>query len=574
MTRTFTILVTANDTGVGKTWVSAEIARQFVEAGHSVRYTKPVETGCTEGLPLDAAVVKERNPEIPCETGLLFKKAAAPLAAACEEGKSLGLQAVLDSVGPGSGESIHILEGAGGIAVPLDSDGRDWLDFAKHAGVDAILVVVEDKLGAINQARMAAKYLEDAGIPFQIWPNDKGDSGTLGNLEALAQLGLPIANQAQGLLAHKPKPRKVPSDTLANRKANGLLRTLELPAPGETNLASNDYLGLANHPAVQEAASEAAKEYGTSASASPLVTGYLPIHLQLETRVCQWHGFPCGLVWNSGFQANRAVLSLLPGKGDVILADKLIHRSLVAGALSGSAHFQRYRHLDLGHLETLLQKNRAAKRIWVVTETLFSMDGDSPDFEGLSDLKRRYGFTALVDEAHALGWYGEKGSGLLEHSGAQDFADILVGTFGKALASQGAYTLFRDPEQRETMVNFSEDFIYSTYLTPPSAGSTLAAIDVVGEMARQRREWQAASQTFRKTLQSSYPKVPDGDSPIVPLQAESPEDTFALYQRLLAKGIRTAYIRPPTVPPGSTRLRISLKANLGLPALAMKVANA
>lgn len=568
------ILVTANDTGVGKTWVSAELCRQFSDAGHKVRYTKVVETGCTDGQPIDATFVRERNPGIQCSTGPRFRRPLAPLAAAAYENRTLRLQGLLEATEVPVPGTIHILEGAGGIAVPLDPDGSDWLDFAKEAKVDMVVAVVDDRLGAINQARLVASYLEGSGIPYKVWPNDKGEAGDLGNRQALEQLGLPLAGQAKDLLHSRPAPKKAPLDTLAKRKAEGLLRELSLTNPNYTNLASNDYLGLAGHPGLQEAVSQAAKEYGTSASASPLITGYLPIHQKLENTVCQWHGFPCGLIWNSGFQANRALLSILPGKGDVLLADRLIHRSLLAGCLLNGATFQRYHHLDHGHLETLLHRHQGAPKTWVITESLFSMDGDSPDFQEFARLKEKYGFLAIVDEAHALGWYGETGNGLLGETGLPEFADILVGTFGKALASQGAYTLFRAPEFRENLVNFSEDFIYSTYLAPTSAAAAQAAIQHIQGISSDRSTWHAASQEFRRTLQQAYPDVPNGDSPIVPLQPETPEATKALHQSLLQKNIYTAYIRPPTVPPGSTRLRISLKFNLDLQGLAKEIIHA
>ena len=569
------ILVTANDTGVGKTWVSGELCRQFSRSGHSVRYHKVVETGCKDGHPLDATFVQEMNPGVECSTGSRFREPIAPLAAASAEGCQLRLQDLLESVhSDGDTNAIHILEGAGGIAVPLDPDGSDWLDFAREAKVDRIVAVIDDRLGAINQARLVASYLASSGIPFHIWLNDKGDSGNLRNSQTLEQLGLPLANHAKDLLKTRPSPKKAPLDALAKRKADGLLRELSLPNPGHTNLANNDYLGLANHPNVQEAVSQAAMEYGASASASPLITGFMPIHQKLENQVCDWHGFPSGLIWNSGFQANRALLSLLPGKGDVLLADRLIHRSLVSGALLNGAKFQRYRHLDLEHLEALLERYQGAHRTWVITESLFSMDGDVPDFQKFARLKEQYGFLAIVDEAHALGWYGETGNGLLAETGFPEFADILVGTFGKALASQGAYTLFRDSSFRETLVNFSEDFIYSTYLAPTSAAAALAAIQHIQGIATGRGDWQDASREFRAILRKTYPNVPDGDSPIVPVQAGSAEATHALYRTLLQKNIRTGFIRPPTVPPGSTRLRISLKSNLGLPSLAKEIADA
>ena len=573
------VLVTANDTGVGKTWVCAQLVKEFSAAGYKVAYTKPVETGCEDDQPGDAAFVREQNPEVDCATGLRFRKPLAPLAAAASENQSLGLQDVLSVLDDGDSAQVHIIEGAGGISVPLDVDGSDWLSFAKLAEVDAVVVVIEDRLGAINQTRLVMHYLECLEIPSFVWLNKMEPQADHQNQEALHQLGMPLITRAEDILKlqSSARPMMLSQDSLESRKAKGLLRELKVQQRNRVNLASNDYLGLARHPALVQTAQQAAETWGTSSSASPLITGYLPIHQKLEQRVCDWHGFSHGLIWNSGFQANRSLLSLLPGKDDILLADKLIHRSLVAGCLQSGAAFHRYQHLDLDHLETLLKKFapdlHEGARIWVMTESLFSMDGDWPDFEKLSILKEKYGFLAIVDEAHALGWYGKKGSGLLEHLGYPDFADILVGTFGKALASQGAYTLFRNPEYRETLVNFSEDFIYSTYLSPISAAVALKAVDLVESMEEQRPLWHQDSSVFRHKLQTIFPKVPEGTSPILPLQPETPSEAKGLHQKLLTENIQTAFIRPPTVPPGSTRLRISLNASMDLPTLADQIAN-
>lgn len=575
------ILVTANDTGVGKTWVSAQIVKQLHEEGLKVAYTKPVETGCVEGEPGDAAFVKGINPEVPCFTGIRFQKPLAPLAAAAEEGQEIGIEQVLAAHECEEPVSAHVIEGAGGVSVPLDKDGSDWKTFAEEANVSAIVVVVEDRLGAINQTRLTLHYLASVKFPVFVWLNRIDPNADFQNTEALQRLDVPLITSAKEILNPKAHLARFKSHySLDDRLKSGELRSLSVHNSSYVNLASNDYLGLSTNPELIKAAKLAAEQYGTSASASPLITGYKQVHSALEQRLCDWYGSPfdSGLIWNSGFQANRSILSILPQKGDVLLADKLIHRSLVAGALQSGLTFQRYRHLDLDHLESLLKKYTQLlpkdAKIWVITESLFSMDGDYPDFGKFAELKTRYPFIAIVDEAHALGWYGDSGSGLLEHFKAVDFADIIVGTFGKALASQGAFTLFRDPEYRELLVNFSEDFIYSTYLSPISTSVALNAIDLVSSSGSQRLRPQNASRDFRKALQSFCSNVPDGTSPIIPVQMETPEKTRELYEALLDLKIQTGFIRPPTVPPGSTRLRISLNAKLDLKSLAEEIVQA
>jgi 8-amino-7-oxononanoate synthase len=568
--RHFRIFVTANDTGVGKTWVSALLVKELHGLGFDVAYTKPVETGCAEDVPRDAAYVKKINPEVVCTTGLHFKKPLAPLAAAEEENQRFTLQDVLDVIEFADPAQIRVIEGAGGISVPLDNDGNDWKTLVEQIEADVILVVVEDRLGAINQTRLVLHYLRDLECPVYVWLNRINNNEEHHNQKALEALKVPLVSTAREILQNgrKATSRFQQVETLEGRKQAGLLRELKVPDPNLVNLASNDYLGLARHPELIHAAKSAAEKYGTSSSASPLITGYQSIHRDLEQRVCHWHGFPSGLIWNSGFQANRSLLSHLPSKYDIILADRLIHRSLVAGCLQSGAMFHRYRHLDLDHLESLLckfsNKLEPGAKIWVITESLFSMDGDVPDFVKLAQLKSRYAFISIVDEAHALGWYGKKGSGILEHTGNPEFVDILVGTFGKALASQGAYTLFRNPEYRQALVNFSEDFIYSTYLSPIAASVALKAVDLVEGMESQRDIWQRNSEEFRTNLRVHFPNVPDGTSPIIPIQPASSEATRELHKKLLAANILTGLIRPPTVPPGSSRLRVSLKADLDI----------
>ncbi len=362
-----------------------------------------------------------------------------------------------------------------------------------------------------------------------------------------------------------PEPHKRIAATLEERRAFGLLRRLSVFDTGNNvlNLAGNDYLDLARDPAVIDAACAATRRYGASSSASPLITGYTPVHRELEDLLCFWHHCPAGLIWNSGFTANQAVLSRLPQKGDLVLADRLVHHSMISGILQSRARLQRYRHLDLDHLETLLQQAAPSERtIFVVTESVFSMDGDYPDLRAMAGLKATYGFFWIVDEAHATGWYGPAGAGLLTESGCAEAADVIVGTLGKALGSQGAYTLFRDANLREFLINTAGEFIYSTYLAPACAAAASAAIERCRELSARQPQWRAASSDFRKSLAADGWRVPPGDSPIVPVTIGGAEQTMALGNRLAAQGLRAGTVRPPTVPEGSSRLRLSLKRTL------------
>jgi len=348
---------------------------------------------------------------------------------------------------------------------------------------------------------------------------------------------------------------------LTERAAKGRSRELRAAQPVRVNLADNDYLGLASDKKLRDAVQVALEHGPVSASSSPLVRGYQEIHAKLETDLRQWHDFPSGLVWNSGFAANQAVLGTLAAPGDLIFADRLVHHSLIAGILKSGAKFTRFPHNDLDALKVLLEKNSEPGRtVWVVTESVYSMDGDSPDLVRLAALKRQFNFIWMLDEAHALGWYGVQGQGRAAEAGVAKDVDILIGTFGKALGGMGAYSLFREPVLREALINLSGEFIYSTYLSPLLAAAAMAAIVRVRESAPQANDWRKQSQRLREALIAAGWETVAGDSPIVPVIIGPDEKVLSLGGHLAAQGYAVGTIRPPTVPEGTARLRLSLKA--------------
>ena len=352
---------------------------------------------------------------------------------------------------------------------------------------------------------------------------------------------------------------------LLKRQDTGLTRKLCVFSTNEEmlNLANNDYLSLSNHPQVIDAAKRASELYGCSSSASPLITGFGPSHHELLEVLKDWHGFKSGMIWNSGYVANQALLSSLPRKGDLVLADRLIHKSMISGILSSGARLMRYRHCDIDHLEELLEKHATGDRIvFVVTESVFSMDGDYPDLKKMAELKERLGFFWVVDEAHALGWYGKRGSGLVERLGAADSVDVLVGTLGKALGSMGAYSLFRDEVVERYLTNFADEFIYSTYLAPAAASAATAAIECIRNMEFNRESLSLLSASFRKQLIEKGFSVSLGDSPIVSIALGEADAAIQSAETLEELGILVGAVRPPTVPDGTSRLRVSLKADL------------
>ena len=359
--------------------------------------------------------------------------------------------------------------------------------------------------------------------------------------------------------------------SLAQREGSSLRRKLTARASADTrvNLADNDYLGLSRDPAVIAAGVAALQEWGASSSASPLVTGYTEIHQKLEHTLAAWQGYAHGLVMNTGFSANSAVLGGLPKKGDLILADRLVHASMLDGIMASGARLRRFAHNDLDALELMLHEEPALDGvIFVVTESVYSMDGDSPDLKRLASLRKRFGFCWVLDEAHATGWYGATGSGLQEAQGAFAAADIVVGTLGKSLGSQGAYVLSHAPEVRDALINFAGEFVYSTYLAPSCAAAALAAVDRVKGMSAERAELHALSHAWRDGLVEAGFAVPSGDSPIIPLILGDSDVTLQYATALRAAGFMVSAIRPPTVPVRTGRIRLSLRRGLSPAVLA------
>jgi 8-amino-7-oxononanoate synthase len=213
-------------------------------------------------------------------------------------------------------------------------------------------------------------------------------------------------------------------------------------------------------------------------------------------------------------------------------------------------------------LEILLRDNpRPGGARWVITESVFSMDGDSPDLARLAEMKRHHGFLWLLDEAHALGWYGPQGQGRAAETGVTADVDILIGTLGKTLGAMGAYSLFHDPTLRDALINHAGEFIYSTYLSPLLAAAANAAVARVSELAPRSPGWRAQSQRLRENLRARGWDTPAGDSAIVPVVIGGDAQTVALGAHLRERGFAVGVIRPPTVPAGAARLRLSLKAN-------------
>ncbi len=355
---------------------------------------------------------------------------------------------------------------------------------------------------------------------------------------------------------------------MARKAEEGLLRKL-LPISDRKNgkitfdgkefidLSSNDYLGLSNHPKLIEASCAALEKFGTSSSASRLLSGDLEIHHLLEAKTAKLKNKDSALVFNSGYQANVGIISSLYGDGDLVLSDRLNHASIIDGILLSRAKLLRFEHNDLNHLEDTLKRERSSfKKALIVTETIFSMDGDRPDLAGLVDLKERYDCEVMVDEAHATGIFGGRGSGIVEEEGLAERIDLIMGTFSKALGSFGAY-LAASESIVDYLINTCRSFIYTTALPPAVIACNLAGLELVKEEPHRRIELLRRASYFRDGLHKRGFRI-RGSSQIVPLIIGDNFKTKKLAEALQDRGWWASPIRPPTVPKNEARIRFSL----------------
>ncbi len=328
-------------------------------------------------------------------------------------------------------------------------------------------------------------------------------------------------------------------------------------------LCSNNYLGLADHPALATAATAAIREYGTSSGASRLVSGTMALHEQLEQAVARWKQSEAALIFNSGHAANTGIIPALVGRGDVVFSDRLNHASIIDGILLSGARLVRYPHNDIVRLARLMEQHQTSGRVLIVSDGVFSMDGDLAPLPGLVELARSAGALLMVDDAHGSAVMGEQGRGSAEFLGVRDGVDIQMGTFGKALGSFGAYAAVSE-QLRRLLVNRCRSFIFSTSLPPAVLAASLAAVELVqspeGDQLRQRLATNSAA--FRRNLAAAGFVIPDGSTHIVPIVLGSAGGTMGFCEELLTEGIFAQGIRPPTVPEGTSRLRFTLMATM------------
>ena len=354
---------------------------------------------------------------------------------------------------------------------------------------------------------------------------------------------------------------------LAQREAQAIRRRLrplaqtvgthvELEGRRLLQCCSNDYLGLASHPAVTRAAAGAVRAYGAGAGSARLVAGTSTLHAALENDLAHLKGTEAALVFSSGYHVNAGLLPALAGDGDLILSDALNHASLIDGCRLSRAGVRVYRHADAGHLEELLRDSSRFRHRFVVTESVFAMDGDLAPLDEIVAVARRHDAWLVVDEAHATGVFGPTGGGLVEQLDLTDAVDAQIGTLSKALGSLGGFVA-GSHGLIDWVLNAARTFVYTTALPPAVVAAGRAAIPVMrAEPERRKRLWSNAA-ALRGSLERAGFRLADSASPILPVLVGDADDAVRLADALLERGVLVPAIRPPTVPEGTARLRVT-----------------
>ena len=325
-------------------------------------------------------------------------------------------------------------------------------------------------------------------------------------------------------------------------------------------MCSNDYLGLSQHPALREAALLAMEQCGFGSGASRLVSGTSRMHEELENALSTFKKTEATILFNSGYAANTGIIPALVQEGDVVFSDSLNHASIVDGCRLSRAVVQVYRHKDVNQLETLLRREQTTGRRLIVTDGVFSMDGDIAPLPDIVALAEKYEALLMVDDAHATGVLGKTGRGTVEHFGLEGRVPIQMGTLGKALGSFGAYVA-GNKDLIDFLINRSRSYIYSTSLPPAVCAASLAALKIIDSEPELRVSLWRNRKHFAKEIESLRIRTGSSETPIVPLMIGGSEKVLNAGTRLFESGIFATAIRPPTVPEGTSRIRMTLMAN-------------
>lgn len=326
------------------------------------------------------------------------------------------------------------------------------------------------------------------------------------------------------------------------------------------NFCSNDYLGLANHPQLKESMLKAAQDYGVGSGASHLVCGHSEEHHALEIELAEFTGRDRALLFSTGYMANMGVIAALAGRSDEVFQDKLNHASLIDGAMLSRASLTRYRHTDVAHLKSCLQKSEAKNKL-VVTDSVFSMDGNLAPLAEIAECAKDENAWLMVDDAHGFGVLGERGAGSAEYlSLDQNSLPILIGTFGKAVGTFGAFVA-GSGTLIESLIQFARTYIYTTAIPPAIAATTRSSLTLLQSESWRREKLKDNIAYFRDLCVENALNLMPSHSPIQPILIGSDKDALAVSSFLKTAGILVSAIRPPTVPEGTARLRITLSAS-------------
>ncbi len=325
------------------------------------------------------------------------------------------------------------------------------------------------------------------------------------------------------------------------------------------NFCSNNYLGLADDPRLGAAAAASIAAEGFGSGASRLVCGNMSSHRRLEEKIAAFKGTPRALLFSTGYMANVGIISSLYNRGDMIFSDKLNHASIIDGILLSGAEYKRYAHADMESLEAMLKTAAATVKKLIITDSVFSMDGDIAPLPAIVALAKKYGCAVMVDEAHGFGVLGKNGKGAVEHFGLEGQIDIQMGTFSKAAGSFGAYCCGTN-ELIDFLINKARSFIYTTGLPPSVAAATLQSIEII-EQEPQRRAmlWQNTEFVLKALKDLGFDTL-NTQTPIIPIVVKDPQMSVRFSEKLFAERIFVSAIRPPTVPANTARLRVTVMA--------------
>jgi len=340
-------------------------------------------------------------------------------------------------------------------------------------------------------------------------------------------------------------------------EAQGLYRSLKKVSP-LLNFSSNDYLGLANDVRLIKAAVDAAQQYGVGSGASRLISGNMDVHERLEEELAAFKHTESALVYTSGYMANCGIIPALMDRHGVIFSDKLNHASIIDGIILSRAQLMRYPHADVQALEEMLKKSTSSNKL-IVTDSVFSMDGDRAPLCEIVELARRYGAMVMVDEAHGFGVLGKNGGGLVEELGLTDAIDIQMGTLSKAAGCMGAYVCGTST-LKNYLVNKSRSFIYTTAISPILVQAARTALKIIVEDKGLRLGLLEKAEYLRQGLSRLGFDTMNSTTPIIPILVKDPTAAVTMSKHLLEQGIFVQAIRPPTVPMGTSRLRVTVSA--------------